>query len=83
MNTAQSRPPMIEMSRHRDYVIMLEDLEFAIPRSQLDEITRLHNEGMYFQDIAKEVKRNQYEVIIALLHQVKAGRSMRPFTGRL
>lgn len=79
MNTLQSRPAMIDLNRRRDYVILLETLEFAMPESQLDKITKLHNQGMDYRDISKITKRNKYEVIIALLHQVKSGIAMKPF----
>lgn len=70
------------LPRTGNNVILLEDLEFAMPKDQLEDITKLHNDGINFQDIAKEVKRHPYEVIIALLHQVKQGRHMRPFAFR-
>lgn len=79
MNTLQSRPAMIELNRRRDYIILLETLEFAMPESQLEAITTLHNQGVGYKEISKRVKRNKYEVIIALLHQVKSGIAMRPF----
>lgn len=81
MNTATvTYAPILEQTG--DNVILLEDLEFGMPREQLEEITHLHNNGWDFQEIAKEVKRNPYEVIIALLHQVRQGRKMRPLAFR-
>lgn len=81
MNTATvTYAPILEQTG--DNVILLEDLEFGMPREQLEEITDLYNNGWDFQDIAKEVKRNRYEVLLALIHQVKSGRHMRPLAFR-
>lgn len=59
-----------------NYVILLEDLEFGMDKQQLQEITDLHNNGVDFQDIAKQVKRNPYEVLMALIHQTKKARGL-------
>jgi len=67
---------------YSETVILLEDLEFAMTRSQLNKITRLHNAGMDFLEISKEVGRNPYEVILAILHQTKAGKGIRPLAYR-
>lgn len=82
MNTLVGYTPILNTDRARENVILLEDLEFAMPKDQLEDITELHNSGMDFQDIAKEVRRNPYEVIIALLHQVKSGKQMAPLAYR-
>lgn len=82
MNTLVGYTPLLNTDRARENVILLEDLEFAMPKDQLENITEMHNDGMDFQEIAKEVRRNPYEVIIALLHQTKLGRKMRPMAYR-
>ena len=66
-----------------DNVILLSELEYGMPRWQLDKITELHNRGMRYEDIAKKVKRNKYEVLVALIHQAKNGRRLRPFAQRV
>lgn len=78
MNTLQKRTPMIEQTGRKDHVILLDELEFGMSKGQLETITKMHNEGMDFQDISKEVKRNPYEVIVALLHQAKIGKKLVP-----
>lgn len=65
-----------------NYVILLEDLEFCIEKQKLQEITDLHNGGWDFQDIAKQVKRNPYEVLLALIHQTKRGSGVKPLAFR-
>lgn len=80
MNTLQRNAPMIELTG--DHVILLEDLEFSMPVKQLERITRLHNEGVDFQEISQRVKRNPYEVVLALLHQTKRGKGIKPFAYR-
>lgn len=70
--------------RARDYVILLEDLDFRLPIIKLSHITKLHNDGMEFEDIAKKMKRDPYEIIIALLHQAKGNRAyLRPIAYRI
>jgi len=66
-----------------DNVILLSELEYGMPRWQLDKITELHNRGMRYEDIAKKVKRNKYEVLVALIHQAKNGRRLRTFAQRV
>lgn len=68
-----------EDGRARDYEILLDDLEFVMPKKQLKEIKCLHNEGRTVKEIAKYEQRNTYEVILALLHLVKGGHAMKPF----
>lgn len=82
MNTLGSTVQMIK-PQEEPYIIMLEDLEFAITRKELWHITNLHNAGMRLEDISLEVKRDPYEVIIALLHQARTNRiNLRPLAWR-
>lgn len=74
--------PIPEQIGSENYVILLEDLEFCMPKEQLQEITGLHNDGMNFEDIAKEVKRNKFEVLLALIHQAKRGCKLAPLAFR-
>lgn len=81
VNTLTHRAPILKQTRARDNVIMLEGLEFNISKKQLREITELHNEGKTYNEISKTVKRDPYEVILALLHQTRRGYKMRPIRG--
>lgn len=87
MNTltkSKKEKAFIEPRRARDYVILLDDLEFAMSKEQLWEITNLHNDGMKLEDISEHVQRDKYEVLIALIHQAKKGTvKLRPFARRL
>lgn len=76
MNTL-TNTPLVEPSRSRNYEIALDGLEFAFPKYQLEEIKELHNEGKNFNQISKLVKRNRYEVVIAILHLTRKGHAMR------
>lgn len=78
MKTRTGNIPFIERTNARDYVIILDDLEFAFRKEQLDKIRELHNGGMHFAEISKKIHRNEYEVVAALLHLVKRGHAMRP-----
>src|SRR5699024_9180305 len=66
-----------------DNVILLSELKSGMPKSQLNRSTELHRQGMRYEDIAKKVKRNKYEVLIALIHQAKSGKRSRPFANRI
>ena len=79
MNTAGSNIPVIKLMRHRDYEIALDGLEFVFHKEQLHQIKELHNAGLSYNQISWVVKRDPYEVIIALLHLVRKGEKMRPF----
>ncbi len=84
MNTLELRTvPLMKQTRRRDYVILLDDLEFGMSKEQLREITDLHNEGMKYEDISERVQRHPVEVIVALLHQAKDNRvNLKPFAYR-
>jgi len=69
LNTINQHAPMLPLTRYRDNIIILEDLEFSFPREQLEKITELHNEGLSVEDISIEVRRNEYEVLLAIVHQ--------------
>ena len=67
-----------------DYLILLDDLEFAMSKEQLKRITNLHNSGVDLEDIAEQEDRDPYEVIIALLHVARRAPKQikRPFAYR-
>lgn len=81
MNTLTNTRPFVA-GMAKDNVILLEELEFNMPIEQLNYITELHNDGMSYEDISKEVKRNKYEVLLALIHQAKKGKPLRPLAFR-
>lgn len=62
-------------------VIMLEDFNFIMPLKQLNLITELHNNGMKVGEISEQVKRNEYEVLLALIHQTDKGKITRSLKG--
>jgi|SRR5690625_4587265 len=72
MNTLNGSPTL-SRERQGDYVLALDGLEFAFPVRQLEEIKRLNNEGYGYKEISKKVRRNKYEVIIALLEINRQG----------
>lgn len=83
MNTSQPKDiPHLPKSRHRDYVIVLDDLEFVFSKKQLKIIADKHNSGEWAGDIAKEIKRNEYEVLMAIVHLHKKGRVTRELAFR-
>ncbi|MBN6206245.1 hypothetical protein JYK21_07260 [Ralstonia pickettii] len=68
--------------RMRDYEFVLEDLELAFPKQQLEEITEQWNKGAELDYIAKKYKRQVDEVFLALFHQARNGKIKRPFAYR-
>ncbi len=62
----------------KDYVIMLEGLEFATTENQLDRIAQNWNNDHTISQIAKMESRPPLEILIALIHQAKRGRRLRP-----
>lgn len=82
INTANSYVPIIPLKKYNSYEIALEDLEFVFTKNQLHEITVMHNNGVWVTDIAKNIKRNEYEVLIALIHQHRKGKLTKELAHR-
>ena len=66
-----------------EYVFLLDDLELAMTKEQLDRVTKAWNSGMELEVIADEESRNPIEVLLALIHQAREKNITRPFAGRL
>ena len=79
MKTNTDRIPLIDENFYRDYVILLEDKEFAMSKEQLGRIKYLHNEGRTVKEISQYEQRDIFEIIVALLHLVKGGHALKPF----
>ena len=67
----------------RDYVIVLDSLEFAFPKYQLQEISDAWNEGIELDDLASRYKRPMDEIFLALFHQARNGEIKRPICRRI
>lgn len=67
-NTEWIRP----LKPDKDYIFLLEHLEPAMEKSQLNRVIEKHNAGMDYNLIAKQEKRNPAEIIVALIHQMTA-----------
>ena len=81
MNTATNKFAFIRPTG--DYVIILDDLEFAFRKDQLDEIADLHNDGVRLSDISKITKRDEYEVMLAIIHLHRQGKLTRTLARRV
>ncbi len=68
MNTVGQAMPLLPQASKRDYTIILDDLEFVFRKEQLEEIKDMHNDGMWVTDIARRIRRNEYEVLLAIVH---------------
>lgn len=58
---------------------VLEDLELAFYKSQLDRITKRWNNGESLDKISRTEQRETDEVFLALFHQARKGKITRPF----
>ena len=83
MNTETYEFSLIKPSKASDYVIILDDLEFAFSRQQLNEIAELHNDGVRLSDISKITKRDEYEVMLAIIHLHRKGKLTRALERRV
>ena len=81
MNTATNQFAFIRPTG--DYIIILEDLEFAFRKEQLDEIAELHNDGVRLSEISRETRRDEYEVLLAIIHLHRQGKLTRPLARRV
>jgi len=68
---------MLKPIGKENYVIILEDLEFAFHRDDLSKIKLLHNQGFYIHEIAIHLKRDEYEIFLAILHLHREGKIKR------
>lgn len=76
MIATDGAPLKIEVGK--DYVFLLDDLEFAMTKDQLERVTQYWNDGYWIPSIAEMEQRNPIEILMALIHQAKRGRKMRP-----
>jgi len=81
MKTSGSHIMLLDKRKVGKFEITLDGLEFAFPVEQLKEIKSLNHQGYSYKEIAKIVKRNKYEVIIALLHICRKGELVGPMGG--
>ncbi|MDQ0158998.1 hypothetical protein [Alkalibacillus salilacus] len=65
-----------------DWVIILEDKEFAFRKRDLTYIEQQYNDGHEPEVIAKELKRDEWEVLFVLCHLAIKGRNIRVFAER-
>lgn len=62
----------------KDYVFLLDDMEFAMTPEQLDRVTQNWNNGYKVSELAEFERRDPVEILIALIHQAKRGKRLRP-----
>lgn len=62
-----------------EYIFMFEELELAIPEKDLHKIKELHNSGDSLYEISREMRKNIYEVLFALIYLVKKNHKIKPF----
>jgi hypothetical protein len=74
--------PILQQTRARDYEFILDDLELAFPKEQLQQITDDWNSGMELEFVAKKNRRMPEEVFLALFHQARNKKVTRPFAYR-
>lgn len=52
-------------------VIVLEELNYIFRESDINVITNMNNTGYSVEEIASKLNRDEYEIMLALLHQHK------------
>ena len=77
MNT-KSRTFVPVLDSDEKHEIALDGLEFAFTKSELKYIQKQHNQGIWFTNIAQKIRRDEYEVLIAIMHMLKQGRKIKP-----
>lgn len=77
LNTA-SLTSIPVLDNNEKYEIALENLEFAFSKSELNYIQNTHNKGVWVTTIAKNIKRDEYEVLIAIMHMLRQGKDIKP-----
>ena len=65
-----------------DHIVLNEDLEQMPPVEKVERITEMFNKGMWFTDIAKRLKCDEWEVLLAIVHQARMERITRPLGKR-
>lgn len=55
-------------------MIILEDVDFAWEREDINKVTKMWNGGIYVPDIAKNINRPTEEVFLLLMHLGRQGR---------
>jgi len=68
---------MLKPIGKENYVIILEDLEFAFEKKELEMIAGHHNYGFGINEIAEHMNRNEYEILLAILHLHRQGQIKR------
>lgn len=80
MNTLNIyNPRPLPIKRKRDYEFIFEDYELAFPKVQLAKIALDWNGGKEIEQISKEQKRHEVEILLALIHLASKKKINRPF----
>jgi len=74
---------LLPIRRKKDYEFIFEDYELAFPKVQLAKIALDWNNGKSIDQIAKEQRRHEVEVLLALIHLANKRRITRPFAFRV
>jgi len=84
MNTLDIYTPKpLPINRKRDYVFIFEDYELAFPKTQLAKITLDWNNGKEIEQISKEQKRHEMEILLALIYQASRNKVNRPYAYKI
>jgi len=63
-----ARPDRLKLRPKNELVIVLEDLDFSWFPHEIEKVKRFWAFGWHIADIAKQVKRDQDEVAILIIH---------------
>lgn len=60
-------------SNFKDIIIILDDIEFAWNKSDIEKVIKLWKYGISFKEIVKRINRDGDEVFLLLLHLSRKG----------
>lgn len=83
MSTAKVTRCSVAKTGAKEYVTVLEDMEFYFPVRQLSEIAKQWNNGVHILDLAEEYRRPAEEIFLALFHLARKGKIKRPLARRI
>jgi hypothetical protein len=73
MKSAVKNTDRWKLRPQEELIIALEDLDLSWFQDEVDKVKKLWEFGWYIADIAKQIKRDQDEVAILIMHLARCG----------
>ncbi|SET95235.1 hypothetical protein SAMN05421676_11238 [Salinibacillus kushneri] len=68
-----------KLQANEEVIWFNDDLEQCMPKSKVDEVKKLWNQGLPAEFIATKVKADEWEVLFCVIHLFRNGYKIRPF----